>query len=126
MDHTHDSLCKQATPLALRAEALVAPEHERPQLLLRMIVRGFDVLTFNESPQGFAVQKDIRTRAAHPMDLQAHGLLQPRLYGRAQHSHGASKLRARHRPIAYSMPRGEDELGEKQESLAYLSGRAAP
>src|SRR5277367_3053734 len=120
MDGGHDAFREAATAVALRAEALLAPEDECAQFALAVIVRRFDPGAIDEGPECLPMREDVGATAGHTRKAQVHALLEKALHARPKRHALAAKRRARERAIPNAVPLVEEHVTEKQKVLAQL------
>src|ERR1700723_3216594 len=82
MNRRHDAFGEAGATIALRAEALFAPENEGSELAFGVVVRRLDPGLVDEGPECLAVRKDVGAAAADATKAQVYAPLEKVLHAR--------------------------------------------
>ncbi len=74
--HGHEAFGEEAAALALGPEGSLSPEDERPDLLLRMIVGGWDAIAVDKRPQSCGMGQNICAGTGDVTELGVEGALE--------------------------------------------------
>ena len=117
----HDALGEAAASIALRAEALLAPEDEGAEFTLGVIVGRLDAVVVGEGPESALVLEDVGAGTADTADAEAHAFYEEGL----DHGSGGINERpestTRKRAIADSIPLVDHHLRPEDQLFAKFS-----